>query len=122
MTRNFLPLASCLAVLGAMVIPAAAQAQGRMVWSGDVDDRATVSLHGRDVQTQTVSGKSVSNSSSQVMGRLPTERPVFVSLQKRGRGMVRIVQQPRPSNDFTTVVRIHDPQSGSGHYRFTLNW
>ena len=122
MTRNPLQIAACLALIGSVVIPTAAQAQGRLAWSGDVDDRATVSLHGRDVQTQTVSGKSVSNSNSQVMGRLPTERPVFVSLRKRGRGMVRIVQQPRPFNNYTAVVRIHDPQPGSGHYRFTLDW
>ena len=120
MTR-FLTAAS-LAVLGAMTLPLAAHADGRLMWSGDVDDRASVTLHGRDVRTDTVSGKSVNNVSSQIFGRLPTDRPVFVSVDKRGRGTVRVAQQPSPFNNFTAVVRIHDPQPGSSHYRFILNW
>jgi hypothetical protein len=119
--KSLLHFTSVLAVAGAMALPLAAHA-GQLVWSGNVDDRATVTIHGRDVRTNTVSGKSVSNASSQIFGRLPTEHPVFLTLDKRGRGMVRLVQQPRPFNNFTAVVRIHDPQPGAGHYRFTLNW
>jgi hypothetical protein len=118
---KLLKIASVLAVAGTMALPLAAHA-GQLVWSGNVDDRATVTIHGRDVRTNTVSGKSVDNTNSQIFGRLPTDHPVFVSLNKRGRGMVRVVQQPRPFNNFTAVVRIHDPQPGAGHYRFTLNW
>ncbi len=118
---KLLKLASVLAVAGALAMPLAAHA-GQLVWSGNVDDRATVTLHGRDVQTNAVSGKSVNDVNSQIFGRLPTDHPVFVSLDKRGRGMVRIVQQPRPFNNFTAVVRIHDPQPGAGHYRLALNW
>ena len=87
-----------------------------------MDDRASGSIHGRDVQTRTLSGKSVENADSQIFGRLPTERPVFVNLTKRGRGTVRIVQQPGPFNNYTAVVRIHDPQPGAAHYRFRLEW
>ncbi len=113
--------ASLLAVAGAMALPLAAHA-GQLVWSGDVDDRAQVTIHGRDVHTDTLSGKSTGNVNSQVFGRLPTEHPVFLTLDKRGRGSVRVVQQPRRFNNFTAVVRIHDPQPGSSHYRFRLNW
>jgi hypothetical protein len=111
-----------LAFLGAMALPIAAHADGRLDWSGNVDDRAAVSIHGRDVRTQTVSGKSVQNVNLQMFGRLPTERPVFVNLTKRGRGSVRVVQQPGPFNNYTAIVRIHDPQPGAAHYRFRLEW
>ena len=121
MTRSFLPAVS-LVLLGAMALPLAAHADGRLDWSGDVDDRVAVSIHGRDVQTRTLSGKSAANVNSQMFGRLPTERPVFVNLTKRGRGTVRVVQQPNPYNNFTAVVRIHDPQPGAAHYRFRLEW
>ncbi len=121
MTRTFLPAVS-LALLGAMALPLAAHADGRLDWSGDVDDRASVSIHGRDVRTQTLSGKSAENVSSQMFGRLPTERSVFINVTKRGRGMVRVIQQPGPFNNYTAVVRIHDPQPGAGHYRFRLEW
>lgn len=122
MKQTLLPIASCLAVLGTALVPLAAHADGRLVWAGSVDDRAEVALHGRDVQTRTLSGKSVDSVNSQIFGRLPEGRPVFVSLRGRGRGTVRVVQQPRPDNNFTAVVRIHDPQPGSDHYRFTLEW
>ncbi len=121
MTRSFIPAVS-LAVLGVMMLPLVAHADGRLDWSGDVDDRAAVSIHGRDVQTRTLSGKSVASADSQMFGRLPTERPVFVNVTKRGRGTVRVVQQPGPFNNYTAVVRIHDPQPGAGHYRFRLEW
>ncbi len=111
-----------MSLLGAMMLPLAAHADGRLDWSGDVDDRASVSIHGRDVRTQTISGKSVENANTQMFGRLPTERPIFVNATKRGRGSVRVVQQPGPDNNYTAVVRIHDPQPGAGHYRFRLEW
>ena len=69
-----------------------------------------------------MSGKSVNNVNSQVFGRLPMDHPVFLTPDKRGLGSVRVVQQPRPFNNFTAGVRIHDPQPGASHYRFRLNW
>lgn len=116
---KLLKIALVLAATGTLALPSAAHA-GQLVWRGAVDDQATITLHGRDVQTNTVSGKAVENADSQVSGRLPTERPAFVSLD--GRGTLRVVQQPRPSNNFTAVVRVHDPQPGAGRYRFRLNW
>jgi hypothetical protein len=117
LTRNFWPAMLALSALAAL--PAAAQAQGRVVWSGNVDDKVIVSVHGRDVRTDTISGKPATNINSDVFGRLP-HQPVFVSV--RGRGDIRVVQQPRFENDFTVRVRINDPQPGSHHYRFALVW
>ena len=132
MTTREMTLGRCLgaaALFGALLMPAAAQRpfaggppRGHVSWSGDVDDTVTVSVHGTDVRTQTVSGKDVSNPSIQVVGRLP-DRAVRVVLRRvNGRGDVRIVQQPNPRNNFTARVRIHDPQSGSSHYSFVLGW
>ncbi len=120
MTRNIWMTGALLTVSGLM-LPLAAQAQGRAIWSGNVDDTAVVSVHGSDVQTRTVSGKAVTNVNTQVSGRLP-HRPVFVSLRRRGRGQVQVVEQPRPFNGYTAKVRIHDPQPGSHRYRFALVW
>jgi hypothetical protein len=72
------------------------------------------------MHTQTVSGKSVTN--ARIFGRLP-QRVRHVDLEReRGRGRIRIVQQPRPANDYMVGVRIRDPQAGSSHYEFTLAW
>jgi hypothetical protein len=114
--------AAVLAVLGAAALPASAQGPRSVNWSGNVDDTAIVIIHGQDVRTNTVSGKSVTNINTQSFGRLP-ERPVNVYLQERhGRGQIRIVQQPSPDNDFTAKVRIHESRPGSSHYDFVLAW
>ena len=39
-----------------------------------------------------------------------------------GRGDIRLVEQPRESNNYTARVSIRDPQGGSGEYSFTLVW
>ncbi len=49
--KPLLHLTSVLAAAGAMALAAHA---GQLVWSGNVDDRATVTLHGRNVRTNTV--------------------------------------------------------------------
>ncbi len=119
-TRRIWTIGTLMTVSGLM-LPLTAQAQGRAVWSGNVDDTATISVRGRDVQTRTVSGKAVTNVTTQVSGRLP-HRPVFVSLRRRGRGQVQVVEQPRRFNGYTAKVRIYDPQPGSHFYRFALVW
>ncbi|MBV9849365.1 MAG: hypothetical protein JO250_06735 [Armatimonadetes bacterium] len=97
-------------------------ARGELNWSGDVDDTVIVYVHGRDVRTRTVRGKSANNINTQLSGRLP-RGPISVFLRERdGRGSVRVVQQPTPDNDFTAAVRIHDPQRGRSHYNFVLAW
>ena len=35
---------------------------------------------------------------------------------------MRVVQPPTPDNDFTTAVRIHDPQPGRSHYDIAPAW
>ena len=121
MIKYVWPVAAVLATSALAAPPASAQAGGRVVWSGNVDDKVVVSVHGRDVRTDTISGKAVSDSSTQITGRLP-HRPVFVTLRRRGQGEVRVIQQPRPDNDFTAKVLVSDPQPGSHHYRFALVW
>ncbi len=122
MKPQSLLIAAALASLGMSAVPANAQGQRRVHWSGTVDDTAVISIHGTDVRTSTTSGKSVSNINADMNGRLP-HRPVTVFLeQQHGRGRIRILQQPGPGNDYTAVVRVRDPQAGAGRYDFALSW
>ena len=53
---------------------------------------------------------------------LPNET-VLVSVEKiSGRGIVRVVQQPARSNDFTAVIEILDRNSGEQEYRIAVTW
>ena len=120
--QPFFLAATLLTAVCGTTIPAGAQARGGMTWSGDVDDTTIVSIHGGDVRTDTVHGKSASNINNQVFGSLP-RLPIYVYLRHwDGRGQVRIIQQPNPDNGFTARVRVHDPQPGRDHYDFDLGW
>jgi hypothetical protein len=122
MPLNPLRLVAVLAACGALAAPAAAQRHGRILWSGNVDDTAVVTVYGRTVQAQSLSHTPLSSTAVQVYGRLP-RRPVFVSVRRQaGRGSVSVIQQPRRANGFTAQVRVHDPQPGSSRYRFALVW
>jgi len=59
---------------------------------------------------------------SRVMDNLP-RRDGQVSIQvENGRGTVDVIQQPSAQNNYTTIVRIQDPRSGSDNYRLTAYW
>ena len=126
-TNTRISASTLLAALLLTLLPLTASAQmprrhGSITWSGNVDDTAVVTVHQDRVRTRVVSGKSNGNDNAQIVGRLP-DRPVrLLLLQRRGRGQIRIVEQPNPGNNFTGRVRIHDPQPGSGFYSFVLSW
>jgi hypothetical protein len=111
------------AAMMVLAMPAFAQRHGgQMSWSGDVDDTVIVTVHGDNVTDRAVSGKDTKNVNVDLNGRLPHE-PVEVEITNwSGRGSVEVVRQPDPENDYTAKIRITDPQSGRGHYTFTLDW
>jgi hypothetical protein len=135
-------------LLGATCLPLAAQAQrpfygagpfhgqrnpfrggpgpyvgtGTLHWSGDVDETEIIYVHGDQIRDRNVRGKGVSDENVDFQGRLSHGPASVHLLDWDGRGEVRVIQQPNPDNDFTAAIRIHDPQSGQGHYRFTLAW
>lgn len=129
MKRNLNFAASLAAILGLAAVYGAltitpAQAQGRagMSWSGRVDNDVIVYIHQDNARTDTLSGRSTDHIRTDFWGRLP-DRPVQVYLENRqGRGVIRVIQQPRPDNGFTAGVEIRDPQAGYGDYNFTLGW
>jgi citrate lyase beta subunit len=47
---------------------------------------------------------------------------VSARVARAGRGTVEVVQQPNASNRWTAVIRVHDPQSGYGHYDVEAFW
>src|SRR5579862_1854652 len=111
--------AACL-VLG---IPAIAQGPNRISWSGDVDQGATVFIHGHHVWVDNVVGKTVQNMNVDVASDLPHDVAVDVHLDDiQGRGSVELIRQPTADNNYTAAVRIRDPEPGRGHYHFHLEW
>jgi hypothetical protein len=91
-------------------------------WSGVVDDEAVIESRGETCEPQTLRGRPVTRDRYRFTRPLPAQR-VIVSLEEtRGRGEVRLLEQPREDNNYTARVLIRDPQGGAGEYSFVLSW
>ena len=92
-------------------------------WSGDVDDALEIRIQGNRVDYRTLSGKAVRNvRANLVRGGLPRDDVHVVVTDRAGRGTVSVVQQPNARNNYTAVIRVYDPRSGYGDYRFDVSY
>ena len=95
---------------------------GKLAWSGRVDEQAIVSCHDKTCSSTAERGGPVAEEHFKFSRPLP-HSDVEVTLEDdAGRGDIRLVEQPRESNNYTARVSIRDPQGGSGEYSFTLIW
>ncbi|GAB4454943.1 MAG: hypothetical protein OHK0029_10260 [Armatimonadaceae bacterium] len=97
-------------------------APGGVAWRGTVDDVARVVVRGDQVREFTLSGRSTRDVDFRFRGDF-LERNDRVRLQPlRGRGSLRVIQQPDSRNNFTTVIEVRDPEAGAAPYEFRLIW
>ncbi|HEY0658078.1 MAG TPA: hypothetical protein VGD05_06375, partial [Pyrinomonadaceae bacterium] len=95
---------------------------GRAFWRGMVDDKVRLVIQNQSVRVQTVSGRSHPDGIYNFTAALPS-RKVSVGVNKqRGRGSVRVLQQPSRENDFTSVIEIYDEGSGAKEYQLEIFW
>ena len=94
---------------------------GRVSWRGRVDQTANIVISGNTVQTQDASATGVQVSSSNITGSL-ARRPGTVSVSKRGRGTVTVLQQPTAENGFVAIVQVFDADRGAGDYEIEITW
>ena len=127
LTARFGVLATLLLGLTVLpgLIPAPAQAHARqsLRWAGRVDSVVDVYFRAGRSWVQTLTGRKKPDAGiTHFYAPLP-KRNVLVALEKTmGRGSVELRQQPTAKNKFTTVVRIRDPRSAAGRYKFSLLW
>lgn len=95
---------------------------GRVYWRGVVDDKIQLVIRDRQIETRTLAGRAYPDGTYSFTSSLPT-RNVSVDVSKtKGRGSVRIVQQPSKSNDYTTIVEISDSDGGAKEYQLDIYW
>ena len=97
---------------------------GHFQWQGIVDGTDNILLRGSSVQSSHLQSGPLQNSTYQLPGSPLPSHPVNVTLRKeRGRGEIRLLEQPSAANAYTAVVQVNDQgYSGNAWYEFTLDW
>lgn len=91
-------------------------------WTGQVDREVQIVMRGSNVWTKAIGQNERPRARTREYGRLPNANGRVVVERLGGRGSVDVIQQPSRQNDYTTIVRIRDTQSGSSNYRLAAYW
>ena len=95
---------------------------GSAFWRGTVDREVQLSIRGRNIDVQTISGSPYDNGTFSFTTTLPTRNVRVDAIKKSGRGNVRVLQQPSRDNDYTAIVQILDDGSGAREYQLEIVW
>jgi hypothetical protein len=96
---------------------------GRLRWSGTVDDNVQLIISDDRVEVRTIGGSEYNNATFNFTSPLPRRRGVTISAVKiKGRGEVRVLQQPSRDNDYQAVVQIRDSGGGAKDYEIEVTW
>lgn len=96
---------------------------GRFEFRGRIDEEVLFFIRGGEVTAQTQFGQRVQVERWSLDEPLPLGRRLRLQVSKRdGRGHVEILEEPNPSNRYTTVLRVSDWRGGSDRYHFRLDW
>ncbi len=91
-------------------------------WEGQVDGEVLIHCAANQCVSEVRSGRPVIGDRHWSSAPMPRAH-VPVSLEVvRGRGEVRLVQQPDRTNAYRATVWIRDPQPGASEYAFVLSW
>jgi hypothetical protein len=91
-------------------------------WNGRVDREIQLVMRGNQVWTNQIGQTEPGRGRSRVMDNLPRRDGQVVVQLQNGRGDVDVIQQPSSANNYTAIVRIRDPRSGSDNYRLVAYW
>ncbi|MEO6392203.1 MAG: hypothetical protein ABIP75_10155 [Pyrinomonadaceae bacterium] len=95
---------------------------GLFRWSGTVDDEVQLKIQGDFIEASAISGTPYNDTTFSFTTPLP-QRQVNVRVRKlRGRGDVRVLQQPSRFNDWTAIVSIRDGDRSADRYELEINW
>jgi hypothetical protein len=95
---------------------------GRVRWRGTVDDDVQLVIRDNNIEVRTIGGSPYDNATYNFTSPLPRRRVNVSAVRLRGRGDVRVIQQPSRDNDFTAVVQIRDPSGGAREYEIEVSW
>jgi hypothetical protein len=92
-------------------------------WSGDVNSGVDLVWRDGNVTQRAMTNGGVRNVESSLSGTAYANPNAAVTVSLRsGRGRVAVIQQPAATNNYTTIIRIVDPQGGFGRYSLDAYW
>ncbi|MCG3164182.1 MAG: hypothetical protein JMDDDDMK_05665 [Acidobacteria bacterium] len=91
-------------------------------WSGRVDGSDVIFIRGNQLWIDHRSGQQIYDESHRFFQSLPGGRE-FVNVRKiEGRGLVRVIEQPSRSNNYTAAILIDDRDGGADRYEIEVEW
>lgn len=96
--------------------------EGRVYWSGIVDDVVRLEIRGKDMNVRTVSGRSYGSGTYSFTSPMPRDNVTVNVDKKDGRGDVFVIEQPSRQNGWTAIVEIRDKDSGARNHRLEIYW
>jgi hypothetical protein len=95
---------------------------GRMRWRGRVDIEVLLEVRRDSVTEKNVTGRSFNNGRYTFSAPMPARELELRIENKKVRGSVEVVEKPSPSNNYTALIRVRDPQKDAADYEFELSW
>lgn len=95
---------------------------GRAYWRGIVDNEVHLAVKGNEIETRTVSGVNYGSGTFSFTTPFPRQEVTVEAVKKKGRGSVRILQQPSKENRNTAVIQIFDNDRGAKEYEIEIIW
>ncbi|MDQ6786466.1 MAG: hypothetical protein M3033_06560 [Acidobacteriota bacterium] len=95
---------------------------GRAFWRGTVDNEVQLVIRDNNIETRTISGTPYADGTFNFTSPLPTRRKTIEVIKKKGRGNVRVLQQPTRDNNFSAIVQIQDRDGGAKEYQLEIFW
>ncbi|MEJ7605817.1 MAG: hypothetical protein WKF37_06035 [Bryobacteraceae bacterium] len=103
-------------------IASTANAGDSIHWAGRVDGLIRLTFDGNRVYSQRMQGAALTDEEADSGVSLPRS-PVNVEVRRlRGRGDVRVVQQPASGNGYRLILDVEDTAAGADFYEFELRW
>ena len=119
---TLLLVSGCFLLDGSRTVEASVEEE-RFQWRGQVDGVDEIMIRGSSIRIKHLEAKPIQRQDHRFSSPLPS-REVHLKLNKiKGRGDVRLIEEPSSWNDYTAVVRIDDGKKmGDDYYEFELSW
>lgn len=111
---------------GALAIAAAVASRGQtsaqLVWRGQIDGPTILRISGDRVDVEDNSGNVFSTPDYRFTNPLPSARQNVQVLVREGRANARVLEQPRPNNNYTAVVEVTPRRQFTENVLLEMYW